>query len=136
VDDTFLGYISAKELQGLLAEFGAASERSPISCATSAFAALVAECLACHDAKIVALGVEHLASDAAWNNARVLQEALSVGQDPDCRGKVPSLLPPFQAAMDASFMHHGLMHVHACWVVASFLKPGLGQETQNTCGCV
>lgn len=92
MDDTFLGHISFKELQSVLAEFSAASEASPVSAAAATFAALVAECLACREAEIVALGVQHLASEAAWSCPRALQEALSVGQDPDCRGKVAFLL--------------------------------------------
>ena len=52
---------------------------------------LVAECLACRAPEIVAIGVKLLAAhEGVWNCKRVLQEALSAGQDPDCRGNVCS----------------------------------------------
>ena len=48
-----------------------------------------AECLACRAPPIVDVGLAQLAlADEAWTCPRVLEEALSVGQDPDCRGQV------------------------------------------------
>ena len=87
VDDTYLGYISLAELRGLLADCSGANPLRS-GCAPAALAELVAECLACRAPDIVALGVSYLGEEDAWGCARVLHEALSVGQDPDCRGNV------------------------------------------------
>jgi len=92
VDDTHLGYMALAELRALLGEFRAEAERSSGGCAAAAFPALVAECFACRVPVIVDVGVEALASEAAWACACVLREALSAGQDPDCRGQVPCFL--------------------------------------------
>ncbi|CAL8468683.1 g8223 [Coccomyxa elongata] len=88
VDDTHLGYIKLIELEELLESFQEAAQRCPGSCAAEAFPALVAECFACRVPHIVDMGVEMLPSETAWSCSRVLREALSVGQDPDCRGQV------------------------------------------------
>ena len=90
VDDTHLGYIKLRELEELLDSFQEAAQRYPGSCAAEAFPALLAECFACRVPHIVDLGVEMLPSERAWSCLRVLREALSVGQDPDCRGQVLS----------------------------------------------
>ena len=63
---------------------------------------LPAECLACRAPAIVDVGLAQLAlADEAWTCPRVLEEALSVGQDPDCRGQArqtpspePKLITP------------------------------------------
>ena len=60
-----------------------------------------AECLACRAPPIVDVGLAQLAlADEAWTCPRVLEEALSVGQDPDCRGQVrhsaPSASTPWE----------------------------------------
>ncbi|EIE22354.1 hypothetical protein COCSUDRAFT_66578 [Coccomyxa subellipsoidea C-169] len=88
VDDTNLGYIKPKELQELLGSMREAAESCPGGCAAEAFPALVAECFACRVPHIVDMGVDMLPSEAAWGCPRVMREALSVGQDPDCRGQV------------------------------------------------
>ncbi len=88
VDDTHLGYIKLMELEELLESFQEAAQRCPGSCAAEAFPALMAECFACRVPHIVDVGVEMLPSESAWSCSRVLREALSVGQDPDCRGQV------------------------------------------------
>lgn len=90
VDDAYLGYISVPELLGLLSEALAASATSggAAAAALAAYRALVAECLACRAPAIVDVGLAQLAlADEAWTCPRVVQEALSVGQDPDCRGQ-------------------------------------------------
>ena len=35
--------------------------------------------------------------DCAWNEQRVLREAMAVGQDPDCRGQVSSFIADYTA---------------------------------------
>lgn len=90
VDDTHLGYMALAELRALLGEFRAEAERSSAGCAAETFPALVAECFACRVPVIVDVGVDALASEAAWACGCVLREALSAGQDPDCRGQVPN----------------------------------------------
>ena len=90
VDDSYLGYISVPELLGLLSEALAASASSggAAAAALAVYRALVAECLACRAPAIVDVGLAQLAlADEAWTCPRVVQEALSVGQDPDCRGQ-------------------------------------------------
>ena len=89
MDDTNLGYIKPKELQELLESLQEAGESCPGGCAAEAFPAVVAECFACRVPHIVDMGVDMLPSELAWGCPRVLREALSVGQDPDCRGQVP-----------------------------------------------
>ncbi len=97
MDDTYLGYIGLPELRGLLA--GASpGNAGRAGCAGAVFAELVAECLACRAPEIVDLGCGFLAEADAWASARCLHEAMSVGQDPDCRGNVRALCPftPFR----------------------------------------
>ena len=65
--------------------------KAPRACHRAVLAALVAECLACRAPDIVALGVEFLGGcERVWGSMHVLQEALGVGQDPDCRGQARS----------------------------------------------
>ncbi|KAK9840929.1 hypothetical protein WJX81_000905 [Elliptochloris bilobata] len=91
VDDAYLGYISIPELLALLGEAlaGSAGSGAPAAAALAVYRSLVAECLACRAPAIVDVGLAQLAlADEAWTCPRVLEEALSVGQDPDCRGQV------------------------------------------------
>lgn len=88
VDDTFLGYVRLSELQSMMDQFAEITLSAPDSKAARVFPMLVAECLACREPGLINTGIDFLAFDAAWNDSQVLQEALSVGQDPDCRGKV------------------------------------------------
>ena len=88
MDDTFLGYVRLSELQSVMDQFAEATLNAPGSRAARVFPMLVAECLACREPGLINTGIDFLAFDAAWNDAQVVQEALSVGQDPDCRGKV------------------------------------------------
>ena len=95
VDDTFLGYVLLSELQSMMDQFAEVALSAPEGKAALAFPMLVAECLACREPGLINTGIDFLVVDAAWSDAQVLQEALSVGQDPDCRGKVRG---PLQAA--------------------------------------
>ena len=90
VDDCYLGYIKFEELREVLEEFSAGrTEAGKEDRVTAAFRGLLAECLACRNAELAALAVEYIeVYDAAWNDRRVLYEAMAVGQDPDCRGQV------------------------------------------------
>lgn len=88
VDDTFLGYVRLSELQSMMDQFAEVAASAGDSKCAAVFPMLVAECLACREPGLINTGVDFLAFEAAWNNNQVLQEALSVGQDPDCRGKV------------------------------------------------
>jgi len=90
VDDCYLGYIPFEDLQGLLEELSAGrTEEGQSDRVKAAFACLLAECFACRSLAMVRLAVEFLNGyESAWNDARVLSEALAVGQDPDCRGQV------------------------------------------------
>lgn len=88
VDDTFLGYVRLSELQSVMDQFAEVTLNAPDSKAARVFPMLVAECLACREPGLINTGIDFLAFDAAWNDGQVVQEALSVGQDPDCRGKV------------------------------------------------
>lgn len=88
VDDTFLGYVHLSELQSMMDQFAEVAASAGDSKCAAVFPMLVAECLACREPGLINTGVDFLAFEAAWNNTQVLQEALSVGQDPDCRGKV------------------------------------------------
>ena len=88
MDDTFLGYVRLSELQSVMDQFAEVTLNAPDSRAARMFPMLVAECLACREPGLINTGIDFLAFDAAWSNGQVLQEALSVGQDPDCRGKV------------------------------------------------
>ena len=88
VDDTFLGYVRLSELVSLMDQFAEVRLSAQACKAARVFPMLVAECLACREPGLINTGIDFLAFDAAWNDRQVLQEALSVGQDPDCRGKV------------------------------------------------
>lgn len=88
VDDTFLGYVRLSELQSVMDQFAEVTLNAPDSKAAHAFPMLVGECLACREPGLINTGIDFLAFEAAWNDTQVVQEALSVGQDPDCRGKV------------------------------------------------
>ncbi|CAL5221592.1 g3811 [Coccomyxa viridis] len=106
VDDTFLGYVRLSELQSVMDQFAEVTLNAPDSKAARVFPMLVAECLACREPGLINTGIDFLAFDAAWNDGQVVQEALSVGQDPDCRGKVLT-------AMEAKFKNskYGSLHV-------------------------
>ena len=92
MDDTFLGYVLLSELQSMMDQFAEVTLAAPEGKAALVFPMLVAECLACREPGLINTGIDFLVVDAAWSDAQVLQEALSVGQDPDCRGKVRGLL--------------------------------------------
>lgn len=93
MDDTFLGYVRLSELQSAMDQFAEVTLSAADSKAAAVFSMMVAECLACREPGLINTGIDFLAFDAAWNDAQVLQEALSVGQDPDCRGKVGGRSP-------------------------------------------
>ncbi|KAK9829695.1 hypothetical protein WJX72_007404 [[Myrmecia] bisecta] len=88
VDDTYLGYVSLADLQSYLGDLvGRSLARG--SQQAHIFFAIVAECLACRSPDIVRVGVHSMSKHkAAWEHPRVILEALSVAQDPDCRGTV------------------------------------------------
>ena len=92
VDDTFLGYVLLSELQSAMDQFAEVTLAALQGKAALVFPMLVAECLACREPGLINTGIDFLVVDAAWSDAQVLQEALAVGQDPDCRGKVCGLL--------------------------------------------
>lgn len=90
VDDCYLGHIPFEELQGLLEELSSGrTEEGQSERVRATFGCLLAECFACRNLLMVRLAIEFLnAYESAWNDKRVLHEALAVGQDPDCRGQV------------------------------------------------